>query len=139
MKKRKPKERSQRIPKKMLLTTFLQIALIVTIALCSSCLDFLDNREPKDWSESVKVYVASETGVYFSSWWGLDNPAEGMKIKEEKMDYWYTVHFETIEDFTYERGYEYILKVKKTHLANPPADGSSVRYRLIEILSKELK
>ncbi|MDR1673242.1 MAG: DUF4377 domain-containing protein [Bacteroidales bacterium] len=32
-----------------------------------------------------------------------------------------------IEDFNYEVGHEYRLKVLKTHLANPPADGSDIK------------
>lgn len=46
--------------------------------------------------------------------------------------------YSTIEDFTYEPGYIYKLKVKETIL-NPstvPADASSVKYTLVEILEK---
>lgn len=32
-----------------------------------------------------------------------------------------------------------MLKVKETHLKNPPMDASSVKYTLIEIISKEKK
>lgn len=37
---------------------------------------------------------------------------------------------------TYESGYFYILKVKKTILANLPLDGSSRNYILIEYFKK---
>lgn len=42
-----------------------------------------------------------------------------------------------IEGFEYVEGYKYRLKVKITELENPPADGYSEKYELIEILSKE--
>ncbi|MDY7394838.1 DUF4377 domain-containing protein [Aureibaculum sp. 2210JD6-5] len=41
-----------------------------------------------------------------------------------------------IEGFNYELGYLYSLKIKKETLENPPADGSSIRYKLIEEVSK---
>lgn len=44
--------------------------------------------------------------------------------------------YNSIEGFTYEPGYQYELKVKKTDVANPPADASSLRYSLVEVVSK---
>lgn len=41
-----------------------------------------------------------------------------------------------IEGFEYEEGYEYMLKVLKTPIENPRADGHTATYKLIEILSK---
>lgn len=40
-------------------------------------------------------------------------------------------------DLNYERGYEYILKVKKVWMHEPPQDASSIKYVFIELLSKE--
>jgi uncharacterized protein YaiE (UPF0345 family) len=40
-------------------------------------------------------------------------------------------------DFDYERGYEYKLKAKKVWMRQPPQDVSSVKYELIELLTKE--
>lgn len=40
-------------------------------------------------------------------------------------------------DFDYERGNEYILKVKKVWMKEPPQDVSSVKYAFIELLSKK--
>lgn len=39
-------------------------------------------------------------------------------------------------DFDYERGYEYIFKVKKIWMQHPPQDVSSIKYVFIELLSK---
>lgn len=41
-----------------------------------------------------------------------------------------------IEGFEFEPGYEYRLRVKTEQVANPPADGSSVRYTLLAEVSK---
>ncbi len=40
-------------------------------------------------------------------------------------------------DFNYERGYEYKLEVKKIWMQDPPQDVSSIKYVLVNILSKE--
>ncbi|WP_343020633.1 DUF4377 domain-containing protein, partial [Bacteroides uniformis] len=47
--------------------------------------------------------------------------------------------FSGIDGFVYKKGIEYTLKVEKTTLANPPADDSNVRYKLIEILTEHEK
>lgn len=44
--------------------------------------------------------------------------------------------YNSIAGFTYEPGYLYQLKVKMSTVANPPADASSLRYTLVEIVSK---
>ena len=41
-----------------------------------------------------------------------------------------------IEGFEYEEGNEYLLKVLKTPIENPAADGHTATYKLIEIISK---
>lgn len=42
-----------------------------------------------------------------------------------------------IEGFDYEEGYEYKLKVSISSRKNPPANGPTVQYNLIELISKE--
>jgi hypothetical protein len=42
-----------------------------------------------------------------------------------------------IEGFSFEAGYEYILRVSLHTIANPPADGSSIVYRLVAVLSRQ--
>ena len=41
-----------------------------------------------------------------------------------------------IAGFTYEEGHSYELRVEVTQVDHPPADGSSLRYRLVEIVAK---
>lgn len=44
--------------------------------------------------------------------------------------------FESIKGFAYEPGYRYRLVVLARDVPNPPADGSSVAYRLLKLVSK---
>ena len=44
--------------------------------------------------------------------------------------------YATIEGFSFESGYSYILKVRETPIENPPADASSIHYELVEIIEK---
>ncbi|PRX38587.1 DUF4377 domain-containing protein, partial [Salegentibacter salegens] len=51
---------------------------------------------------------------------------------------WENFYFsDRIEGFNYEPGYVYGLIVKKTEVENPPLGGSSIKYELVEIVSKE--
>lgn len=42
-----------------------------------------------------------------------------------------------IAGFDYEPGYEYVLRVKKEEVTNPPQDASSIKYTLVKVVSKE--
>jgi len=100
----------------------------------SSC--FNDDNNPKDWTETVNLYVSSETAS-FKPLEGIEG--EGMKIKEKEGAAWTVVAFSTISEFTYKKGYNYLLETEKTHLGNPPADGSNISYKLVKIISKEAR
>jgi hypothetical protein len=103
----------------------------LTLLVFTSC---QDDNEPKDWTETVTINVSAETVMYTPILSTI--PIEGMNIKETTETHWISTYFSSIAGFTYERGYDYLLKVEKTHLVNPPADASNVSYKLIEILSK---
>ena len=45
--------------------------------------------------------------------------------------------YDPIEGFALEEGYRWRLDVERRHVPNPPADGSSLSYRLIRVISKE--
>ena len=45
--------------------------------------------------------------------------------------------YDPIEGFVYEEGYRWRLEVERRRVPNPPADGSSLAYRLVRIVSKE--
>ncbi|WP_109098834.1 DUF4377 domain-containing protein [Aquimarina sp. AU58] len=63
-------------------------------------------------------------------------PQKCMLYKENPTDKW-TYFYDTIEGFKYEDGYNYQIEVAITKIENPPADGSSLHYTLVKIISKE--
>ncbi|MFB9865532.1 DUF4377 domain-containing protein [Rufibacter immobilis] len=58
---------------------------------------------------------------------------EGDKIGSTEWNLFY----DSIQGFQYEEGFVYTLKVRVEKIENPPADGSSRTYVLLEVLSKE--
>ena len=99
-----------------------------------------NDDEPKDIVKEIRMEVSSDTGITYH--WGDDKkeyPIECMLVKlPENPDVWEPMTFGSIEGFTYERGHEYYLSVKRTILANPPADASNSTYTLIRVLSDRL-
>jgi hypothetical protein len=59
----------------------------------------------------------------------------GDNLNTDKWEYFY--FHDSIKGFDYEEGYVYTLEVREEKVKNPPMDGSSINYTLIEILSKE--
>lgn len=60
-------------------------------------------------------------------------PQKCLVVKREgnpNWEYWYS----GIEGFDYEPGHEYQIRVKKVEVPNPPADGSSVQYKLVKVM-----
>lgn len=60
---------------------------------------------------------------------------EGDKIGTEDWDMFY--YEDSIIGFEYEPGYIYDLLVRKTPVANPPMDGSSIKIELVKVVSRE--
>lgn len=56
-------------------------------------------------------------------------------LVKENADDPYEYFYGTIEGFTYERGYDYELRVRVEPVANPPADASSQKWTLVEVVS----
>lgn len=109
-------------------------ALLTTMFGLVSC---SSDNDTADKVEQVTVYVSAETGIYYDLFDAeRQHPIEGMKIQEKGTTRWECVHFATITGFTYAKGYEYELFVKKTTLANPPQDSGNIRYELIRIISQ---
>jgi heat shock protein HslJ len=63
-------------------------------------------------------------------------PMKCLQYKEKPNESWKFL-YQSIEGLNYEEGYLYELKVKLVNVKNPPADGSSLRYVLKKIISKE--
>ena len=105
-------------------------ALLAALLGLVSC----EREDREDKVEQVMVYVSAETGLFYNV--PNTTPEEGMMIRIEGEDNYICVAFNTIAGFTYEKGNEYVLLVKKTTLANPPKDSGSTRYKLIRIVSQ---
>ncbi|KAG4078386.1 hypothetical protein HA402_013096 [Bradysia odoriphaga] len=62
-------------------------------------------------------------------------PRKCLQVKDDPAEDW-RFFYGYIDGFTYEPGYEYVLKVDAEDVPNPPIDGSSVKYTLKEQVSK---
>jgi len=62
-------------------------------------------------------------------------PQKCLLIKENPQDD-YQYFYDQIDGFAYEEGYEYELLVKEENVAYPPADGSSLKWTLVEVVNK---
>ena len=111
--------------KQTIITTL--FAVILGLASCNRDSNY------EDKVDQVTVYVSAETSLFYN----VPNTTleEGMMIRVDGEDNYICVAFNTIAGFTYEKGNEYELLVKKTKLANPPKDSGSIRYELVSILS----
>ena len=117
------------------MSKYLSSLMLLAGMLMVSC--SLDNDdEPKDVVKEIMMSVSHETGITYDLFdTNAEYPIECMLVKEEGGDgKWQPLMFGAIEGFTYVKGHSYELLVRKTILANPPADGSNCRYKLIKIL-----
>src|SRR4028118_1922652 len=62
-------------------------------------------------------------------------PQKCYQVKERLEDPW-LLFYDEIEGFNYEEGYTYEIRVEETQVADPPADGASFKWRLLEVVSK---
>lgn len=62
-------------------------------------------------------------------------PMECMQVRENPDEDW-RMFYDQIQGFDYEEGYEYELRVHTEEVENPPADASSLRWILDEVVSK---
>lgn len=65
-----------------------------------------------------------------------EGPRKCLQVRESENDEW-TLFYSNIEGFDYEEGTRYELLVRVEEVPDPPADGSSLRYVLVEIVSEE--
>ncbi len=115
-----------------LVTGFLLLATLI-VASCSK-------DEHQDRVDEIRMLVSAETGVMYDLFDAEGTyPIECMLVMfEDNPGVQETLAFGRIEGFTYERGHEYYLSVKRTIFANPPMDGPDRRYSLISILQDRL-
>ncbi|UHG89156.1 DUF4377 domain-containing protein [Spirosoma oryzicola] len=65
-------------------------------------------------------------------------PQQCMLVKE-KDDTGWKLFYGGIDGFAYEEGFEYKLMVRRETIENPPMDGSSFQYTLVELVEKVKK
>ena len=102
-----------------------------SLASCSS------DDDEKDTTKEIAMSVSAEPGVMYDLFDSMgEHPIECMRVMtEDEPGQWQNLYFSGIKGFTYERGHEYELRVKRTILANPPQDASNRTYELVRILA----
>ncbi len=110
--------------------TFAMLAAF-SLASCSS------DDDDKDITKEIIMNVSAEPGVMYDLFDSLgEHPIECMQVMtEDEPGQWQNLYFSEVKGFTYERGHEYVLRVKRTILANPPQDASNRTYELVRILA----
>lgn len=78
----------------------------------------------------LELYVDREKVACFTT-----SETECLRVRERESDSW-QLFSDEIEGFTWEPGYAYRLRVVRAVISNPPADGSSFRYILMQVLSR---
>lgn len=110
------------------------LSFVFAILLLSSC----SNDDAKDVQKTIEMTIYSDTG--FAGYILSDNIYGEFLFFSESNNNNQNVLTSagvSFNDFEYEKGYEYKIKARKTTLANPPQDGSSVEYDYLETISKK--
>ncbi len=106
--------------------------IVPFLAVISLLMTACENDEPLDKVQVIRMSVSNETGIAYGF---MGEPYECMLVMtEDNPGVWKSLDFEAIDGFTYEKGHEYYLEVKRTILANPPQDASNRKYSLVRIL-----
>ena len=114
--------------------------MLLVLFLLTTALAACTDDEPKDRIKEIRMNVLPETGIMYPLFDDKQEyPIECLLVKtDDNPNQIEHLGMNRIEGFTYERGHEYYLSVKRTILANPPADGSNRTYKLIRILQDRL-
>jgi hypothetical protein len=62
---------------------------------------------------------------------------ECMLVKRSKSQKKWDLFYDNIQGFTYKKGYQYQLEITETKVDNPPADASSIQYKLVKIIARK--
>lgn len=94
-----------------------------------------NDDEPKDKTKDIMMSVSEEPGVMYGLFDDeMKHPIMCLRVIDE--DYpgeWRNLSMNAIEGFEYEIGHKYTIRVRRTILANPPADASAYTYKLLSI------
>lgn len=108
---------------------YVQVLLVLLLA-CSSGCSGDDDIQPQIIDMRINHYQGTGIG---------EGPVLTFLIQEGEdigTDDWENFYSQ-VEGFDYEPGYIYDLSVIRPRIDNPPADGSSLKYKLNEIVSRE--
>lgn len=98
--------------------------LLIILGICAASGGLTNEAVEKIW------YVGPEkvpcTGVA---------PQTCLQVKENISEN-YSLFYDNIEGFCYSPGYEYVIRVMEESVENPPADASSKKWTLVEVMSK---
>lgn len=110
----------------------LRTALLAVISIIwAGC----DKDAPLDDTYSDIILYVSETTVWETTGSSDAPSVEYMQIREIHNQEWQRLAMGSIKNFDYVHGHTYELEVRKTTLANPPADGSNTTYTLLKVIS----
>lgn len=104
------------------------LAKLVVLAstLMMACGDFLGSDDARDTTLFVAPQRVPCVGV---------GPQSCLRVREPSQAEW-GLFYDSIEGFAFEPGFEYELRVRISRVKNPPADASSLAYRLIRLVRK---
>ncbi|MFZ1755141.1 MAG: DUF4377 domain-containing protein [Caldilineaceae bacterium] len=99
----------------------------------SGATDTVENEaaNPAPEGEEITLYIAPEKAACVGV-----GPMECLQVKYSE-DGKTELFYNGIDGFVFVPGYNYELRVLRTHVANPPADGSSLAYTLLEVVRQE--
>ncbi len=103
----------------------LLVGLTGALAACQK-----DSIEAEEVTMRVNYYKQSCQGEAISDCYLVQ---EGSQVGTSN----WSLFYDQIEGFQYEDGYIYTLRVRKEKVTDPPADASSIKYRLIKVIAKE--
>ncbi|MEP3207723.1 MAG: DUF4377 domain-containing protein [Maribacter sp.] len=106
------------------------LLILFSSVLCLSCTNN-DDAGIEEVRLRINSYTVDCVGVLIGKCLLIQ---EGDKIGTEDWEYFYFEN--SIDGFTFEPDFIYEILVQKTQIADPPADGSSIRYTLVQIISK---
>jgi hypothetical protein len=64
------------------------------------------------------------------------NDTDCLLVKWNETQKNWSVFYDSIVGFNYEKGKEYVLEVKVQKVLSPPADASNIRYELIRVIKE---
>ena len=111
---------------------------LIIVSIIVSVFLFGCEKEEKDKEQTVELTIHSETKFIRSDLSGVWTDALVISDSEDKE---HRALFATITEgldynSDYESGYEYLYKVRKVWMHNPPQDVSSIKYIFLDLLSK---